>query len=787
QRRALLAGLLDTGGTVTGMGSVQFAVTSRQLAKDFRDLVLSLGYRCGWSEEKVRGRAPASPVYTVTFTTSDDVFRLERKRAAHQEHRPATTTARTRCRFITAVRAVTSVPVRCVQVGNDDHMYLASRAMIPTHNSTLALYLARAASVKHGLTSVIFSLEMSRNEITMRLLSAEARVPLHSMRTGQMGDEDWTRLARRMSEVVNAPLFIDDSPNMSMMEIRAKCRRLKQRNDLRLVIIDYLQLMSSPKRVENRQQEVSDMSRSLKLLAKELNVPVIAVAQLNRGPEQRTDKRPLLADLRESGCVTADTTILRADTGTPVTFAELMTGGCEGVIAWSLDESNHLVAAPVTKVFAAGVKEVFRLRTASGRQVKASGNHRFLTFTGWKRLDELSPGDRIAIPRLTPAPLAAGLGWSEYRLGLLAHLIGDGCVLRSQPLHYTSNDPANLDFVEEAACAEFGITPRRVQQKTWWHSYLPAPFKCARGRMNPLHVWFRELGIEGLRSHQKRIPAILYSASDDEVAIFLRHLWATDGNVTVPRSKTAPKVYYASSSRELADGIARLLARFGIVARLRQVTKAGYRPGYTVTVADGPSLRTFCHKIGVHGRRGDLIADLAALIDGKAVNTNVDSLPIEVWELVKSERARAKVTERQMQAMIETHYCGTTLYKRCPSRGRLQRCAEALDSEVLRAIASSDVYWDRVADIESLGSQPVFDATVKGTHNFVADGIVAHNSIEQDSDVVILLHREDAYERESPRAGEADFIVAKHRNGPTATVTVAFQGHFSRFVDMAPS
>jgi replicative DNA helicase len=176
--------------------------------------------------------------------------------------------------------------------------------------STLALDLARAASVKAGLTSVIFSLEMSRNEITMRLLSAEARVPLHSMRTGQMGEDDWARLARRMSEVVDAPMFIDDSPNMSMMEIRAKCRRLKQRHDLRLVIIDYLQLMSSPKRVENRQQEVSDMSRSLKLLAKELDVPVVAVAQLNRGPEQRTDKRPLLADLRESGSIEQDSDVV---------------------------------------------------------------------------------------------------------------------------------------------------------------------------------------------------------------------------------------------------------------------------------------------------------------------------------------------------------------------------------------------------------------------------------------------------------------------------------------------
>jgi replicative DNA helicase len=176
--------------------------------------------------------------------------------------------------------------------------------------SALGLDICRAASIRDGMTSVLFSLEMSRNEITMRLLSAEARVPLQAMRTGQLGEDDWTRLARRMSEVVDAPLFIDDSPNMSMMEIRSKCRRLKQRNDLRLVVIDYLQLMSSPKRVENRQQEVSELSRSLKLLAKELNVPVVALAQLNRGPEMRTDKRPLLADLRESGSIEQDADVV---------------------------------------------------------------------------------------------------------------------------------------------------------------------------------------------------------------------------------------------------------------------------------------------------------------------------------------------------------------------------------------------------------------------------------------------------------------------------------------------
>lgn len=172
--------------------------------------------------------------------------------------------------------------------------------------STLGLDICRNASIKHGITSVIFSLEMSRNEIVMRLLSAEAQVSLQHMRSGTMTEADWAKMANKMGVVSEAPLFIDDSPNMTLMEIRAKCRRLKQRHNLKLVVVDYLQLMTSGKRVESRQQEVSEFSRSLKLLAKELEVPVIAISQLNRGPEQRQDKRPMLSDLRESGSLEQD-------------------------------------------------------------------------------------------------------------------------------------------------------------------------------------------------------------------------------------------------------------------------------------------------------------------------------------------------------------------------------------------------------------------------------------------------------------------------------------------------
>ncbi|WP_407335312.1 replicative DNA helicase [Dietzia kunjamensis] len=213
-------------------------------------------------------------------------------------------------RLITDVRSAESVPVRCIEVAAADHLYLVGPTAIPTHNSTIGLDIMRSCSIKHGLSSVVFSLEMSRTEIVMRLMSAEARVKLSDMKSGKMSDEDWTRMARRMGEISEAPLFIDDSPNMTMMEIRAKARRLKQKHDLRLIVVDYLQLMSSGKKVESRQQEVSEFSRQLKLLAKEIDVPLIAISQLNRGPEQRTDKRPQVSDLRESGSLEQDADIV---------------------------------------------------------------------------------------------------------------------------------------------------------------------------------------------------------------------------------------------------------------------------------------------------------------------------------------------------------------------------------------------------------------------------------------------------------------------------------------------
>ena len=219
QRRDLLAGLLDTDGFAGPHGLVQFAVTNRRLAMDVLELIRSLGYKPTLTTKRVVGRTESSSVcFTVGFTTSDRVFGLTRK----DSRRPSAVGARNGQRFITDVVALESVPVRCVEVDNDDHLYLAGEGMIPTHNSTLGLDIVRSAAIKHHLASVIFSLEMSKTEITMRLLSAEAGIQLQHMRKGTMREEDWTRLASTMGRVSDAPLFIDDSPNMSLMEIRAK-------------------------------------------------------------------------------------------------------------------------------------------------------------------------------------------------------------------------------------------------------------------------------------------------------------------------------------------------------------------------------------------------------------------------------------------------------------------------------------------------------------------------------------------------------------------------------------
>ena len=592
---------------------------------------------------------------------------------------------------LSAIRPMEPVPVRCIEVDNETHLYLAGESMIPTHNSTWGLDIARSAAIKHKMATVLFSLEMSRTEITMRLLSAEASIQLQNMRKGTMRDEDWTRLARTMGEVSDAPLFIDDSPNMSLMEIRAKCRRLKQQHNLRLVIIDYLQLMSSGKRVESRQQEVSEFSRALKLLAKELEVPVIAISQLNRGSEQRTDKKPQMSDLRESGCLTADARILRADTGAETSMGELYAEGVTDVPVWALDDSLRYVQRHLTHVFPTGIKPVFRLTLASGKTLRATENHPFLAYEGWTQLGDLRTGSRVAVPRHVPAPHELRTWQDDSEIGLLA---------------------SNLSGM-------------------------------ARGP----------------------VPEAMFHASKRQIGVFINHLWFMAGSVRGDRSGDGGRIYLTSQSRRLVDDVSRLLLRFGISCRIRNA-----RNGFSLDVIGVDDQRRFLQEIDVHGDRTPEGLALLDIVRARSGNRPGAEMTTAVWDSVREVMTAADMGRtRAEQGDLQS----------------LGQVVQVLDEADLDLEAVNDVLWDSVVSIEPDGVEEVYDATVLGTHNFIANGIAVHNSIEQDADMVILLHRESMYERESPREGEADLIVAKHRNGPTDTITVAFQGHYSRFTNMA--
>lgn len=664
-----------------------------------------------------------------------------------------------------------------------DLVILAARPSVG--KTSLALNIAQHAAVRERKKVAVFSLEMSREQLALRLLSAESGINPRPLQTGFVDETDWSKIAQVMNDMHAAPLWIDDQPGLTVMELRTKARRLEaEQKGLDLVIVDYLQLMqaSMPSRDGNRVQEVSEISRGLKQLARELKVPVIALSQLSRGVEQRGSAEPRLSDLRESGCLTADTRVLRADTGAEVSLGTLLESGERNVPVWSVDDHMRLVRRTMTHVFPSGSKQVYRMRLASGREIKATANHPFMTLDGWRPLGELGAGDRLATPRRVAQPSDAR-PWPAEKVILLAHLIGDGCVAPRQPIHYTSADEANLQAVEVTA-AWFGITARRVRQGSWTHVYLPSPHRLTHGRHHPIAAWLGELGLYGRRSYAKFLPSRVFSLPDDQIALFLRHLWATDGSVTVSGSGSV-RVYYATSSRRLALDVQNVLLRLDIRGRLRTVRHGAHRPGYTVDVSGVDDQRIFLSRIGVHGARGASCAVAGDILASVRPNTNTDTIPLEVWRTVRAAMRTRHVTERKLQMAVGAHYNGMAFYRHASSRPRLKRIAGVLDEPLLDNLATSDLFWDRVIAIEPIGDRPVYDATVLGTHNFIADGTVVHNSIEQDSDIVIFLYREGD---QNPEA-EFEVIkakVAKHRNGPIGEVPLNFRKANTRFYTMAP-
>jgi replicative DNA helicase len=463
--------------------------------------------------------------------------------------------------------------------------------------SALALCMAANIAVRQNIPVGLFTLEMSKSEVTQRLMCSEAKVESQRLRTGKLAPDDWPRLTAACDKLAKAPIYVDDTGSINMMEIRSKSRRLKSRHpDLGMIVVDYLQLMSSAGSVENRVQEVSQISRSLKILARDLEVPIVALSQLSRAVEQRTDKRPILSDLRESGCLAGDTRVYLPDEGVYRPIRELE--GRSGFRVLAVDEESwRLEPRTVTRAFATGTKPVFRLRTRLGREIRATANHKFLAFDGWRRLDDLAPDMRVAVPRTLTGP--------ERQT----------------------------------------MTERKEEQRV------------------------------------------------------------------------------------------RLLDRL-----TNQPTR----------------------------------------------NTNRDVIPREARDLLVRPAMRSVgVTERAMREAIGTCHRGTWLYKTNIGRERALRVANAVASAELESLATSDVYWDEIISIEPDGTEDVYDLTVDGLHNFVAEDIMVHNSIEQDADLVAFIYRDEYYNDESDQQGLAEVILAKHRNGPTDAMKLSFLKRYAKFADLA--
>ena len=372
--------------------------------------------------------------------------------------------------------------------------------------------------------------------------------------------------------------------------------------------------------------------------------------------------------------------------------------------------------------------------------------------------------------------------WNEKRLGLLGQLIGDGSYLKGQPLRYTTGSEANSKFVTQAAEQEFGVTVNRHEGRGQWHHLV---FSGNGDRWHPkgMKKWLRDVGIFDQRSKEKRIPSEIFSLGNTQIAILLRHLWATDGCIYVRATRGSSAVYFSTASELLAQDVSALLLRLGIVSRTKFVPQSNV---FNVHVSGADQL-TFLQTVGAFGERAEPAEKLTQLLSHRVENTNLDTLPIEVFDRVKQVMSEQGVSHRAMAAKRGTAYGGSAHFKFAPSRAVLNEYADILEDGELKMWAHSDLFWDRVVSIEPEGEQEVFDLTVPGPASWLADGVVSHNSgaIEQDADVILFIYRDEVYNENTEDKGIAEIIIGKQRNGPIGKVKLSFIGNLTKFENLA--
>ncbi|HTI48830.1 MAG TPA: replicative DNA helicase [Casimicrobiaceae bacterium] len=398
QRLDLLRGLVDTAGRVERGGGVRVSTRSPRLARDVVDLARSLGGCCSQREEPRAGRSGARCqrrtryVCTIHHPEPRSLFLMSDKQLDVRE------SSRRRRPMFVSIEPTRVAPVQCISVSHPSRLYVTDDYVV-THNTALAVNMGENVALNTGLPVAVFSMEMGATQLALRMIGSVGRLDQHKLRTGRLAADDWDKLSTALGRLNEAPIVIDETPALNAIEVRSRARRLmKQYGKLGLVIVDYIQLMQASSQGENRATEISEISRALKGLAKELKVPVIALSQLNRSLEQRPNKRPVMSDLRE--CVTGDTLVVLTD-GTRRPVRDLVGTTPE---VWAVDDAQRLMRATSDRVWAKGVRPVFRVSLASGRSIRATGEHRLMSATGWCAVADLAPGARLALARYVPEP-----------------------------------------------------------------------------------------------------------------------------------------------------------------------------------------------------------------------------------------------------------------------------------------------------------------------------------------------------------------------------------------------
>jgi len=388
--------------------------------------------------------------------------------------------------------------------------------------------------------------------------------------------------------------------------------------------------------------------------------------------------------------------------------------------------------------------------------------------------------------------------------------LGDGSILEGQPYHYTSKDMENINIVKQVAKKLFNIEGKIIKQKNWWHLYLTSPYHLTHNKKHPITLWYEKLNIKRVRSYDKEIPEIVFENSTEAISLFLKHLWATDGSITLQKGNKIT-IYYSTTSFKLGIGVQSLLLRLGIISTIREVKQIKkdkkYRSSYHISIQGKESQVKFLKKVSSYGKRGEKSNLYLDILDRVKSNPNNGCIDKMVWQkIIKEAKDRKGISWREFCKKLETSYCGTSLFKSSVSKDRMKRISKFIDDKNIENLANSNIYWDEIVSIKELNIAKTYDLTVDRVHNFVANDIIVHNSIEQDADIVMFVYRDEVYkqarekekeEKERNKNGntnyksdykpsveeEVEIIIGKQRNGPIGTVKLVFQKNFTRFID----